>query len=74
MRFEGTLRAVLAPLMAGGPGYGALLLSLPARPAVGMEVRVVGGEITRVPWLRAELEKNLIQAAGARVEVAPVYW
>ena len=46
--FEGTVRAVLTPLVAGGPGYGAMLLSLPAPPSLKMEVRVVGGEITKV--------------------------
>ena len=59
VRFEGTVRAVLTPLVAGGPGYGAMLLSLPAPPALKMEVRVVGGEITKVPWLKLELEKYL---------------
>ena len=61
VRFEGTVRAVLTPLVAGGPGYGAMLLSLPAPPALKMEVRVVGGEITKVPWLKLELEKYLLE-------------
>ena len=39
VRFEGTVRAVLTPLVPGGPGYGAMLLSLPAPPALKMEVR-----------------------------------
>eukprot|EP00908_Phaeocystis_cordata_P009163 Transcript_19903.p1 GENE.Transcript_19903~~Transcript_19903.p1 ORF type:complete len:460 (+),score=172.50 Transcript_19903:1437-2816(+) len=62
VRFEGTVRAVLSPLMAGGPGYGAMLLSLPAPPTVGMDLRVVGGEITKIPWLRTELEEQLLAA------------
>ena len=39
VRFEGTVRAVLTPLVPGGPGYGAMLLSLPAPPALKMEAR-----------------------------------
>ena len=36
VRFEGTVRAVLTPLVPGGPGYGAMLLSLPAPPEIGV--------------------------------------
>ena len=33
---------------------------------------MVGGEITKVPWLRAELEKNLLQAMNeVRLEPGP---
>ena len=39
-----------------------MLLSLPAPPTVGMDLRVVGGEITKIPWLRTELEEQLLAA------------
>ena len=40
-------------------GYGAILLSLPAPPEIGLDVRVAGGEVTRVPFFRDELERVL---------------
>mmetsp|Transcript_9346 Transcript_9346/g.27997 ORF Transcript_9346/g.27997 Transcript_9346/m.27997 type:complete len:201 (+) Transcript_9346:462-1064(+) len=62
LRFRGTVRTVLAPLVKGGPGFGALLVSFPAAPKLGLDVKVAGGELTRVPWLRAELEKAILGA------------
>jgi len=64
VKFQGTLRVIMAPLVPDGPGYGALLVSLRDTPKIGLDVRVAGGEITRVPWLRAELEKAVLDAVG----------
>ena len=47
VKFQGTLRVIMAPLVPDGPGYGALLVSLRDTPKIGLDVRVAGGEITR---------------------------
>lgn len=55
VRFDGVIRVVLTPLVKKAPGYGAALISFPSVPSIGLDVRVAGGEVTRVPWLRSEL-------------------
>lgn len=57
--FAGTVRLILAPLVPEPPGFGAALISFVSQPEVGLEVRVAGGEVTRLPWLRAELQKAI---------------
>jgi len=59
VRFEGTIRIILTPLTAEPPGYGAILVSFPSVPDINLDVNVAGSEITRVPWLRTELVKEL---------------
>eukprot|EP00978_Attheya_sp_CCMP212_P003899 scaffold8315_cov50-Attheya_sp.AAC.3 len=54
-RFVGVVRVVLAPLTPEPPGFGALLVSFPAAPTVGLDIRMAGGEITKMPWLRQEI-------------------
>eukprot|EP00978_Attheya_sp_CCMP212_P040148 scaffold216092_cov61-Attheya_sp.AAC.1 len=44
--FNGVLRILLSPLIKEQPGFGALLVSLPSLPKIGLDVRVAGGEIT----------------------------
>ena len=51
VRFEGPVRLVATPLLPSAPGFGALLVSLPTAPRLGLDVRVAGGEITKLPWL-----------------------
>ena len=60
-RVEGTVRLVLTPLGSEGPGFGASLLSFAKKPAIGLDLRVAGGEITKVPWLKKELEGGVLQ-------------
>ena len=60
LRFEGAVRLMVLQLTAMEPGYGAVLLSFPTAPKVGLDVKVAGGELTKLPWLRAELQ-NVIQ-------------
>eukprot|EP00967_Tisochrysis_lutea_P071017 scaffold94057_cov30-Tisochrysis_lutea.AAC.2 len=55
--FSGTVRVILAPLTTQLPGFGAALVSLVSQPEVGLDVKVAGGEVTKLPWLRAELQK-----------------
>lgn len=62
IKFAGTVRLVLTPLTDAPPGFGAMLLSLAAPPKVELEVRVAGGELTKLPWLRGEIEK-IVQMA-----------
>eukprot|EP00978_Attheya_sp_CCMP212_P010396 scaffold25190_cov53-Attheya_sp.AAC.4 len=57
--FNGVVRIILSPLIKEQPGFGALLVSLPSLPKIGIDVRVAGGEITRVPWLRSELMASI---------------
>ena len=67
VRFEGTLRVIFAALTAERPGYGALLVSLPVQPKIGLDVRVAGGEVTKLPWLRAEIEKAIELAVAEQL-------
>lgn len=57
-----TARVQVLGLRATPPGYAAALISLPAQPAIGFEVRVAGGEVTKLPWLRGEIEKLVREA------------
>ena len=54
-QFHGTVRVVLCPLIKEQPGWGATLYSFPSMPKINMDIRVAGGEVTKVPRLRAEL-------------------
>ena len=60
-RVEGTVRLVLTPLGSEGPGFGASLVSFAKKPAIGLDLRVAGGEVTKVPWLKKELEGGVLQ-------------
>ena len=55
VQFQGVIRLVLTPLLAQPPGFGAALVSFPKAPRINLNVRVAGGDITRIPWLRSEL-------------------
>ena len=57
LRFKGTVRLVMTQLQRTAPGFGAVLLSLPSVPEIGLDVKVAGGELTRLPWLRSEIQK-----------------
>jgi len=59
LRFSGPVRVIVTHLTADDPGFGSILLSLPAPPEIGLDVRVAGGEVTRVPFFRDELERVL---------------
>jgi hypothetical protein len=56
IQFTGVLRVIFTPLVKQAPGYGAVLVSFPRKaPNIGLDVRVAGGDITRIPWLRSEV-------------------
>jgi hypothetical protein len=55
IQFTGVLRLIFTPLVKQAPGYGAALVSFPRAPKIGLDVRVAGGDITRIPWLRSEV-------------------
>lgn len=63
--FEGHLRLVATPLLAAAPGFGALLVSLREPPRISFDVSVAGGEVTKLPWLRDEIEQA-VQGAIAK--------
>lgn len=60
--FEGVVRVILAPLSKKAPGYGATLISLPAPPKMNVNVKVLGSEVTRLPFLRAEITSAMQKA------------
>jgi len=57
--FDGCLRVELTPLVDDPPGYGAAIVSLPSVPAINLSVRVAGAMITKVPWLKTEILKEI---------------
>lgn len=59
IRFEGPVRLIVLGLRPTDPGWEALLISLPRPPKIGFDLKVAGGLITQIPWLRNELEKML---------------
>lgn len=59
LRFEGPVRLILVGLMPQEPGWEALLISFPRPPQIGFDLKVAGGLITQIPWLRNEVAKNL---------------
>ena len=60
IKFDGVVRIILTPLTKKHPGFGACLISLPSPPKIGLDVRVAGSELTKLPWLRSEV-LNVIQ-------------
>ncbi|KAL1527480.1 hypothetical protein AB1Y20_016145 [Prymnesium parvum] len=68
LKFSGPIRLIVEPLLEKPPGYGALLLSLPAPPKVAMDIRLAAGlELTKVPFLRTELEKAIQNACAEQL-------
>lgn len=67
LRFDGPVRLILCGLMEEEPGWRALLISLPRPPQIGFDIKVAGGLITQIPWLRNELAKNLDNAVAEEV-------
>lgn len=59
LRFEGPIRLIVLGLRPTEPGWEALLISLPRPPKIGFDLKVAGGLITQIPWLRNEIEKML---------------
>ena len=64
VRFEGPVRLLATNLTSSAPGYGAILISLPSPPSIGLDVRVAGGELTKLPWLRSEVERAIQKAVA----------
>ena len=60
--FAGALRLVVANLTTAAPGYGALLVSMPTAPKIGLDLRVAGAKVSELPWLRGELETTIQNA------------
>lgn len=60
--FKGCVRVQLTPLTKKPPGYGAILVSFPEVPIIDMDIQVAGGQITRVPWLKREIENEITKA------------
>lgn len=67
LRFEGPVRLILCGLTPEEPGWTALLISLPRPPQIAFDIKVAGGLITQVPWLRNELAKMLDDAVAEEV-------
>ncbi|KAL9180794.1 hypothetical protein ACHAXT_011247 [Thalassiosira profunda] len=67
LRFVGPVRLILVGLRPEEPGWEALLISLPRPPQIGFDIKVAGGLVTQIPWLRNELAKNLDNAVSDEV-------
>lgn len=67
LRFEGPVRLIIVGLTEKEPGYRALLISLPRPPKIGFDLKVAGGLITQIPWLRNEMEKMIDNAVAEEV-------
>lgn len=67
LKFEGPVRLILTGLMAEEPGWTALLISLPRPPRIGFDIKVAGGLITQIPWLRNEVARMLDGAVAEEV-------
>jgi hypothetical protein len=64
VRLQGVVRVIFTPMIPASPGFGATLISLVNKPTIGLDVKVAGGEVTRVPRLRAELLKSIQQTVS----------
>lgn len=65
LRFDGVVRVVLTPLTDEPPGFGAILVSFPKAPSIGLDVSLSKIDITKSPWLREELLKEIQKAVAA---------
>lgn len=65
LRFDGVVRVVLTPLTDEPPGFGAVLVSFPKAPSIGLDVSLSKLDITKSPWLREELLKEIQKAVVA---------
>ena len=65
LRFDGVVRVVLTPLTDEPPGFGAILVSFPKAPSIGLDVSLSKLDITKSPWLREELLKEIQKAVVA---------
>lgn len=65
LRFDGVVRVVLTPLTHEPPGFGAILVSFPKAPSIGLDVSLSKIDITKSPWLREELLKEIQKAVAA---------
>lgn len=59
LRFEGVTRIIMTPLIEEPPGFGAVLISFPKAPSVGIDVSLSKVELTKTPWIRDELLKEI---------------
>mmetsp|Transcript_38112 Transcript_38112/g.68705 ORF Transcript_38112/g.68705 Transcript_38112/m.68705 type:complete len:631 (-) Transcript_38112:2565-4457(-) len=67
LRFEGPVRLIMVGLRPEEPGWEALLISLPRPPKIGFDIKVAGGLITQIPWLKNEITKALDNAVAEEV-------
>lgn len=67
-RFDGVVRVVLTPLTPDPPGFGAALISFPQAPKIGVDLSLGSvAEITKNPWIRTELMKEIQKAIADEV-------
>ena len=55
-----TLRLIFAPLLGVFPCFGALTIALMEEPQLDFDLRVVGGDVTLVPGLKAPLKQYIL--------------
>ena len=62
--FDGVVRVVLTPLTEEPPGFGAILVSFPKAPNISLDISLSKMELTKSPWLREELLKEIQKAVA----------
>lgn len=64
--FDGVVRVVLTPLTNEPPGFGAILVSFPKAPNITLDMSLSKLELTKSPWLREEILKEIQKAVKAQ--------
>ncbi|KAL7448639.1 hypothetical protein ACHAWC_000793 [Mediolabrus comicus] len=64
--FDGVVRVVLTPLTNEPPGFGAILVSFPKAPNITLDMSLSKMELTKSPWLREEILKEIQKAVQAQ--------
>ena len=57
---------VLTPLTNEPPGFGAILVSFPKAPNITLDMSLSKMELTKSPWLREEILKEIQKAVQAQ--------
>mmetsp|Transcript_25739 Transcript_25739/g.38944 ORF Transcript_25739/g.38944 Transcript_25739/m.38944 type:complete len:512 (+) Transcript_25739:111-1646(+) len=58
-KFDGVVRVIMTPLTDSPPGFGAVLISFPKSPVISLDCTLSKVEITKTPWLKTELLKEI---------------
>lgn len=65
-KFEGVVRVIMTPLTDSPPGFGAVLISFPKSPVISLDCTLSKVEITKTPWLKTELLKEIQKSVSSQ--------